>query len=497
MPDFKVPLIIRGKVIEDYSAEFGDRSDTGRTFTTPDAGKYARQIINSNPASLIDLYDISMPEIYDYLEELGARLNLDTNPYWQQAFEVSRYSSNLSHSVLEHVYRTCPMIFRKEFVREVVETRIGSKFLEGWAPSPCADGRTIYVRAMGARCVHIIAGNVPVVATSTVLRCAITRSDSIIKVPSNDPLTAGAIARTMIDMAPNHPLTRHLTVAYWKGGDEKVEATIYQAANVEKIVAWGGYASIKHISKYLGPGIDLITLDPKSSTTLIGKQALESDERMREVAMRVAADLGGWDQEACVNARVMFVESGTDAPGIARANKFGQYIYEAMQTLPKTVSAGPIHFDGQLKAEVQSILAMDDFYKVYTDPSAIEKTGAVIVSQFSEQVDFLKLLYGRVGNLVPLDDIEEAISYFTAATQTVGIYPDSLRVRLRDRAALMGGQIFQPVGYAITGTMSAPQDGIEPERRMCRWVVDNHCDPAVTPGPWVHAAAQKLPEPVG
>ena len=49
-----------------------------------------------------------------------------------------------------------------------------------------------------------------------------------------------------------------------------------------------------------------------------------------------------------------------------------------------------------------------------------------------------------------------------------------------------------PVGYAISGNPSAPQDGIEPERRMCRWVVDTHCDPAVTPGPWLaeDAAAQ-------
>ena len=36
-------------------------------------------------------------------------------------------------------------------------------------------------------------------------------------------LTALAIARTLADVAPNHPLTKHLTVAYWKGGDTAVE----------------------------------------------------------------------------------------------------------------------------------------------------------------------------------------------------------------------------------------------------------------------------------
>ena len=97
----------------------------------------------------------------------------------------------------------------------------------------------------------------------TVMRNALCRSDMIVKTPSNDPLTAIAIARTMIDMAPGHPITRHLSVGYWKGGDERIEAKLYQPANVEKIVAWGGLASVQHIAKYIQPGIDLITLDPK------------------------------------------------------------------------------------------------------------------------------------------------------------------------------------------------------------------------------------------
>ncbi len=72
-----------------------------------------------------------------------------------------------------------------------------------------------------------------------------------------------ALARTMIDIDPNHPITKHISVAYWKGGDELVEREIYRAANIEKICAWGGFASVKHITKYIQPGIDLITLDPK------------------------------------------------------------------------------------------------------------------------------------------------------------------------------------------------------------------------------------------
>ncbi len=47
---------------------------------------------------------------------------------------------------------------------------------------------------------------------------------------------------------------------------------------------------------------------------------------------------GGFDQEACVCARVMFIESGTDTAGIAAANLFGKYMYEALQNLPPDIS---------------------------------------------------------------------------------------------------------------------------------------------------------------
>jgi Acyl-CoA reductase (LuxC) len=485
MTDFKVPLVIRGEIIDDYEVEFSDRSGTGRTFITPNVGKYINQLVCKKPESLIDLYDISLEDIYDYLEELGQRLDFDKNAYWREAFEVSCYASNLSRPVLEYCYRTAGQMFNKPMMRDLVEGRIGSEYLEGWVPRQMSDGRTIHVRAMGTRSVHIIAGNVPVVAVNTLLKGAVTRNDTVIKAPSNDPLTASALARTMIDMAPNHPLTKHFSAAYWKGGDEKVEEKIYQSNNIDKIVAWGGYDSIRHISKYLGPGIDLVTLDPKNSTTLIGREAFKDEDTMREVARRAAADMGALEQEACVNARVIFVESGTDAAGIEKINRFGEMVFEALQNLPSRVSNGPVRFDPTLRSEIQSIIPQTDFYRVYTDPERIDKSGAVIVSQMDEQVDFPMLLYGRVSNLVPLDNIEDAISTFTAATQTVGIYPHELRKRIRDVAALRGGQIFQPLGYVTAGTMVAPQDGVEVERRMCTWVVDNDCEPQTVQAPWL------------
>lgn len=346
MTTYQVPLIIRGKVIEGDELTFGGRRG-GVSFTAPDVGKYADELTLRAPSMMADLYTLSLDQIVDYLVELGQHLNFSDNRHLQEAFALSCATSGLSESILRFHYTRMPRLFHREELYNIVARSVGADYLEGWVEQPGAliPGITARTRAFGARCVHVIAGNAPVVAVLTVIRNALTRSDAIIKAPSNDPLTSMAIARTMIDMAPDHPLTRHLSVAYWKGGNEQVEQRIYDPRKVEKLIAWGGFDSVKHITRYLQPGLDLITLDPKLSGTIIGKEAFEDDATLASVARRLALDVGAQNQEACVSARVVYVQSGTDAAGLARCEALARLAFEALQTLPDTLSTPHKAFD--------------------------------------------------------------------------------------------------------------------------------------------------------
>src|SRR5262249_26868695 len=154
-------------------------------------------------------------------------------------FEMSCATSGLAIEHLRAQYEAqLPFLFTREAVREMVQTALGSvEILERWTPYRLGDGRLMSVRPFGARCVHINAGNSPIVAALCVVRNAITRGDAVVKSPSNDPYTALAIGRTMRDLDPKHPLTRHYSVAYWKGGDRAFESQLYRNAHFEKIVA--------------------------------------------------------------------------------------------------------------------------------------------------------------------------------------------------------------------------------------------------------------------
>ena len=481
MAMYTVPLIIRGKVIDDAEVEYGGRNPETR-FRTVDACKYVDRLPLISTSSMADLHSLSFEQILDFLEQLGTRLHLRDNVHLQEALELSIRTSGLGERILRDVYANLPQVFDRARMREIADVLIGIPFLEGWVNTRTHGGTKTFVRAFGARSVHVIAGNVPTVSALTILRNTITRSDMIIKTPSNAPLTAAAIARTMIDMAPDHPVTRHLSVAYWKGGDARVEEPLYRPDHVEKIVAWGGMASIKHIVKYLQPGIDLITLDPKLSSTIIGREAFSSEARMREVARRVALDIAVYNQQACLNARVVYIQTGIDPSGIAAANRFGKLVYEAIQAIPAHLSNAVPSLDPALAEELEGLRFAGDAYKMFGG----DGRGGVIVSQTDQPVEFAPLLANRVANLVPIDDLETAIAAVTAYTQTIGIYPDELMPKIRDRLAHAGAQRLVTLGYvAPSRSFAGPQDGMEPLRRMCKWILSEVDDPAVTPfWPW-------------
>jgi hypothetical protein len=474
------PAVIRGQVIAEDLIGFGGRGGE-MEFLSPDPMTLLDRLPLRDPGQMRRLYTLTIDDIIDYLVELGQALDLAHNGFLQEALEQSYAATELTPSILRWQYSLIPHFFSREMVRGYIDVPIGIPYVEGWQTTTLADGRKAAIRAMGARCLHITAGNSPITAIISLARNALTRSDAIIKSPSNDPFTALAVARTMVAMAPDHPVTQHFSVAYWKGGSVEFEEKLYQPRNIEKIIAWGGLASVRHVTRYIQPGLELISLDPKRSATIIGRETFASEAALGEAALRAATDIGASNQTGCSSARVILVESGADDEGIARLRRFGELIYDAMLKLPDHVSNKPKVVDPELRAEIQALRAAADFYEVI---GGREDEGAIIVSKLDEVVDFYPRLSGRVANLVPIDDVADAARFVNAYTQTVGVYPEALKRRLRDELPLYGVQRFVSLGYAMTANPALPQDAIEPVRRMVKWIVDESCDPAACPPLW-------------
>lgn len=477
------PAIIRGRIVDGDLAEFGGRNGD-LSFLTPRPASIAKMIPMGSPARLKDVHALKVDEIVDYLESLGRALSFESNRHLQEALELTIHTAPTTPSLVKHQYRRMSGLFTREQVEDMVAA-IGRPYLDGWVEEGVfSNGARRWVRAVGARTLHIIAGNSPMTTALTVLRNAVTRSDAVIKAPSNDPFTAIAVARTMIDMAPDHPITKHLSVAYWKGGDEAVESVLYQPHSFEKIIAWGGFASVKHVTKYIQPGLELISLDPKRSISIVGKEALADEASMDEAAVRIAADFGGQNQEVCANARVVYVISGSEDGDVARVCELGDRVYKKLLGLPERMSTAPkFGINRELKSLIDAASMQDDFYHVV---GGRRDEGAVIVSKLAEPVDFATSLTNRVVNLVPVSSMSEILPRIDSYCQTIGVYPEALVPEIQDDVALAGGQRIVTLGFAtsmLTG-LGAPQDGLEPSRRMCKWVFREQADPVLTPPIW-------------
>ncbi len=472
---YDIPIVSRGRIIHpqgDDAVEFGGRA--GARFRAPDPHRHIGDLVLGDATKLRDLHDLPVREIIAFLAALGPRLTLD-NPHMREAHDLAIEAGGLTAPVLRSVFDALPGLFDADYLEALADRTVGIAHLDGWVPQGAGPMERFRVRAVGTRQLHITAGNVPVVAALTVIRSALTKSDCLIKLPSNDPLTANAIARTMIEIDPDHPVTRHLAVAYWKGGDELMEQAICRTTRIDKITAWGGMSSVKHIQKFLSPGIDLIALNPKLSMSMVGREALEDDGAMKAAAAGIAIAAGRMNQTACVNTRVVYVESETDDASIDRVIALGNAIHAAFQTLPEAISTPALKPNRDLESELQALDLEEELYWVKGDTIH----GAVVVSRYSERVDFHEQLNNRIVNLVPMPDLAKVVRWCDDSTQTVGIYPERLRHEYRDALALAGVQhivALQPSAAQASddGTEfpGMPHDGIEPMRRMVRWVID-------------------------
>jgi hypothetical protein len=143
-------------------------------------------------------------------------------------------------------------------------------------------------------------------------------------------------------------------------------------------------------------------------------------------------------------------------------------MYDALQDLPKQVSTPVKEMDPELMQEIDGLHYQDDYFKVI---GCKDNRGGIIVSQLPECVDFRNMLGGRIANVVPVDSFADILPNISSYTQTISVYPESFIETIRLPAALHGAQHFKLLGYGQGGDGASPQDGREPLRRMCKWIM--------------------------
>ena len=408
---------------------------------------------------LCPMADTPLAEIIDFLVETGERLAFDRNPHLQQALEEMVHFSTLGSRVLENSYRDLPLLFDRARLQQEAERNLGDlRMLDGW-PS-INPGRRTRVRAIPPRLIHVLAGNAPVVPPLTIIRGALSKGVHLLKMPSNDMFTATALLRTMADIDPGHPVVRSFSAVYWRGGDASVESAIFRSQYFDKIVVWGGDAAVRHVSKYVGPGFEMVSFDPKVSISMLGREIFASEATLGDAARRGAAASLIFNQDACNSSRFHFVEGGTED-----VDRYCERLVAAMGVDVRYGDGpnGPIPPSETLEA-VEMLSFLEPLYRVFGRPD-----GRGMAVRSDQPVDFHPT--GKLVNVVRVDNLADALDHVTVATQTVGIFPPARRVALRDRLGSAGVQHITTLGES-EGFGGTPHDACWPLHRVMRWVLD-------------------------
>lgn len=451
-----VPHVIKGAVVIDAGSEYpgGD----GQRFTTPKLDLDALVWSRTEPLPAAHL---PVAEIIDVLVATGEQLRDDPNGLLAEALEALVRTSPYERRILEHSYEDLWRMFTGDRLWLQLNNELGgADVVDGWRSMNGLDGKNGSVRAAPTRIVHVLAGNAPGVAAMSVARGALIKGVHLLKMPSNDLLSATAVLRALAAVAPNHPVTQSFSAVYWRGGDPAVESVLFRPQFFDKLVAWGGDSAIRNAAKYLGPGFELISFDPKNSISMIGREAFESPDTIAAVAALAAADSVPYNQEACTSSRFHFVEGDRDD-----IDQYCSALVDELGTERRSTSAKVDRLPSDIRDEVSALRTLQPEYRVF---GSDDGTGLVVRSD--DPVEFFPS--NKTVNVVAVASLSDAIRHINVATQTVSVYPPARRLELRDVLASAGVQRIVALGGSTAMPPGLAHDGFFPLQRFVRWVND-------------------------
>ncbi|WP_310532436.1 acyl-CoA reductase [Novosphingobium sp.] len=448
------PFFVRGKLVEGQDTIHRSR-DLGVAFATPEL--HLNALVHPR-TELPPLLNVPLAEIMDFLAEAGQKLLAKGNPAVEACIERMARVSLQPPAVVAGAIREAASYLDHKSMAEVVEKNFANpRALDEWVPQADHTGRRSFVRAYPPRLIHVLPGNSPGMGIRSLAQGALVKAVNLFKMPSADPFTTVMFLQIMAEVDPDHPVLRSMSAVYWRGGDEAVERVLYRPQYFDKLVAWGGGDAIGNVMKYIGPGFQLVSFDPKTSISMVGREAFADDETLGQVAELNAQDVSILNQEACVCSRFTFIEADQD-----QADRYSRALAERLR-IDRTGEGEPRPLDMALKEEIDTLRLMDEDYAVF---GASDGRGIAIRSD--EPVDFHPLR--KTANVVRVDDLMQAMKYVNVTTQTVGVWPFSRIPQLRDHLASGGAQRTVRLGEAGPSTIGNPHDAMYPLHRFVHWM---------------------------
>ncbi|MEW6077709.1 MAG: acyl-CoA reductase [Thermodesulfobacteriota bacterium] len=431
-----------------------------------------------------ELYSLPFEEILSFLRALGETFAASRS-FLDHVREATLPTALLPDRWHRAGFDTIELLLDEGNARRMVDNDLcawnlpGTRFLDGWVPLTEAPvfpepvhlmaaeifrepdkawrPRVPTLRAMPTRQLHITAGNAPQIPLFSALRAILTKSPAVVKSPYGATIPGALLALAMATGRPDHPVTRHLSIVYWPGGDESVESAFFAPGSFDRIVVWGAPEAVESVKKR-AVFTKVLTFNPRYGISMIGREAFAGD--IRHVADRTLADSLVANQKACIASQIHYVE-GDDDQLKAYAEALRQGLERFDQYAPNYIEP---FFEGEIKRLMRGMLIDADWYINRTNGRF--SSGVVVVNR---EFPLSCLTMQRMIIVRKVGALSDVLSYLHPGVSTVSIFPPARREELRDVIAAAGVSNIVDIGQSGTIYPGQSHDGMMVLTELVDW----------------------------
>jgi hypothetical protein len=321
------------------------------------------------------------------------------------------------------------------------------------------------VRAFGASLTtQIVAGSVPGVGATALLRSLLVKSPTLLKPGLGDVVLPVLLARAIRQEDPD--LADALAVAYWPGDAEDLTASAVGPAGT--VVVYGGDAAVASVRSRTPVTAQFMGYHHRVSVGLVGRDGL-SDALVRETASEVAGAVAFFDQRGCVSPQMIYVEEGGDCDPAAFAAQVGEALTSIEIHLPGGV------LGTEEASSLQQIRGTAEVLEASGSGVTVRHGGtASWTVVFDPRGELVMTCVGRTVHIIPVhgaEDVAQRLEPLSAHLQTVAL------TGCGDRVADLARDLAEVGVTRITYFDRAPfpppwwhHDGQGPLQALVRWV---------------------------
>jgi hypothetical protein len=280
----------------------------------------------------------------------------------------------------------------------------------------------------------------------------------LIKSPAECSTVSLLLAMGMRMVDPEHAITRHTSLVYWPGGERTVEDVLFRKGSFDRIVVWGSPDTVRSVGQRV-EGTKTIFLNPRFGASLIDLDAQSCE--FDNIAQRACTDSLIANQQACTSSLVHYV-IGSDTQARDYCSTLQRVLARWDERIPHSL---PRSTQGELRLLRRSAWLSGTWF-VNGAPGAISSAVVYLPHPF----DVSSCPQSRVIVVRRIERAEEILQFLGPTVSTLGVYPEALRIWLRDAAAAAGVSNLFPLGEAERAYAGMPHDGMRILSELVNWV---------------------------